>query len=179
MGKQKRVRIERHELSLAEQMENPEEGTRKIKEGRSEKRLKSKPSKRRQEQPDSDEDAGEDAMIPKDLSGRILQTAREQQAEIDADERQKTSMGTTQTALAAAIQSLGKSGHDSDSEEELSEDNGDDWEDDWEDEMNAEDEAILAAFMTPGTDGRKQKTLSDVIFEKIREKQAQERIEIR
>ena len=177
MGKQKRVRIERHELSLAEQMEDPEEGFGKNKEGRPEKRQKSKKYKRRQER-DSEDEGGEDGPIPKDLSGRILETAREQQAEIDADERQTTLLGTTQTALAAAIQSLGKTGEDSDSEEELSGDDGE-WDEDWEDEINAEDEAALAAFMTPGADGHKQKTFSDVISEKIREKQALEGIEIR
>ena len=38
--------------------------------------------------------------------------------------------------------------------------------------MSAEDEAALAAFLNPGAAGQQQRTLSDIILSKIRERQA-------
>ena len=37
--------------------------------------------------------------------------------------------------------------------------------------MSAEDEAALAAFLNPGAAGQQQRTLSDIILTKIRERQ--------
>lgn len=39
-------------------------------------------------------------------------------------------------------------------------------------EVSPEDEAALAAFMAPGADSYHQKTLADMVLEKIRERQA-------
>ena len=69
----------------------------------------------------------------------------------------------------AAMQSLGAA-VDSDDEDELGSDGGSDWEEEeeWEEEMTADDEAALAAFMAPGAADYKQRTLSDLIMEKIK-----------
>lgn len=39
-------------------------------------------------------------------------------------------------------------------------------------QVSPEDEAALAAFMAPGADSYHQKTLADMVLEKIRERQA-------
>ena len=41
-----------------------------------------------------------------------------------------------------------------------------------EEHVSAEDEAALAAFLNPGAAGQQQRTLSDIILSKIRERQA-------
>lgn len=112
--------------------------------------------------------------MPSQLSDRILKQARAQQEEVDAGEARAGAgtMGGTRDALTAAMQSLGAA-VDSDDEDELGSDGGSDWEEEeeWEEEMTADDEAALAAFMAPGAADYKQRTLSDLIMEKIREKQ--------
>lgn len=66
--------------------------------------------------------------------------------------------------------------HGAESDDEL----GDGWSDgdvddrleaEWEQEVDAEDEAVLAAFMNKG-EGKQTRTLADIIMEKIREKEA-------
>ncbi len=61
-------------------------------------------------------------------------------------------------------------GCDSDESDDLGEYS--DGEDRWiEDEVGAEDEAALAKFMAPETDQQQQRTLSDIIMARIKEKQ--------
>lgn len=112
-------------------------------------------------------------FVPAALTNRILDEARAQQEEIDAGDEGE--LGTARDALAAAMQGLGRTDADSDDDEDGDGDDalsdpGSGW-DEEEYEVAAEDEAALAAFMAPGSKNHKQKTLADVIMEKIRAKQ--------
>lgn len=66
---------------------------------------------------------------------------------------------------------------DSDSDGGFSDDlggSGWDYEEAEEIEVGAEEEAALAAFMAPGAADHRQRTLSDIILQKIREKQQEQ-----
>ena len=179
MGKKKRERVEKHKQSLGDQIENPESyGVR----------TKPRPQKRRRSQNVESDDEGDDAFVPGNRSGKILDVAREQQREIDADVKDGTNTGArlhqgAHKALTSAMQQLGKTsiGEVSDSDTDGGADvDADGWasdpgsgfvEGEWEEEIRDEDEAALVAFMAPNADEYRQKTLSDVIMERIREKQ--------
>ncbi|PSC71236.1 Bystin [Micractinium conductrix] len=161
MGKKKRDYVVHHKQSLGDQLENPETwGVR----------TQPRPSKRRR---DGEEDEQqEEELVPAAMTARILKQARSQQEEIDAEDA---------PAGAAALQLAGRRGvvaaaakglqGDSESEEEWSDDG---YEFDEEIEVSAEDEAALAAFMAPGADDYQQKTLADLVLERIRQKQAEQ-----
>lgn len=155
-------------------------------------------------------------QIGEEASEQVLRVAREQQAEIDEEDRPATRygppVGRVQVCLTAlqpqlihilsvhASFSLENPGapkttslidtvimgwqaaraglrahqqeHDSDSDE--SDDLGgySDGEDRWiEEEVGAEDEAALAKFMAPEAGHQQQRTLSDIIMARIKEKQ--------
>jgi essential nuclear protein 1 len=172
MAKKRRQRIERHQQSLGEQLEDP--ATYGV-------RTKPRPEKRRKKRAGDDSDE-EEEFVPGALSNKILEVAREQQAEVDEEDArvQDGGLAGARDALTAAMHNLAGGGSDSE-DEGLGDAGGDDFsdpgsgwgDDDWEAEMNAEDEAALEAFMAPGAKDKKQKTLTDVIMEKIREKQAE------
>ena len=62
---------------------------------------------------------------------------------------------------------------DSDSEDDGGADAYSEEDEAWvEEHVTAEDEAALAAFLNPGAAGQQQRTLSDIIMSKIRERQA-------
>jgi essential nuclear protein 1 len=63
-------------------------------------------------------------------------------------------------------------GHDSDSDESDDAGGFSDGEERWiEEEIGVEDEAALARFMAPEAASHQQRTLSDIIMERIREKE--------
>lgn len=166
MGKKRRERVERHQESLGEQLENAESYVVRSKP-RAEKRRKGGDA----QGDDSDED--DEGYVPHKLSGRILEAARQQQEEVDAEAKGPASgLGHAREALAAVMHSFPRGAHTSDSDEEQFSDVDDGLEEEWEAEITAEDDAALAAFLAPGAENTKQKTLSDVIMEKIREKQS-------
>jgi hypothetical protein len=73
----------------------------------------------------------------------------------------------------AGLQYTAQPAHDSDSEAASDVEEGYSDEEWLEDEVAAEDEAVLAKFMAPGgAPGQQQRTLSDIIMERIRAKQA-------
>jgi len=160
MGK-RRERIDRHKQSLGDQLENPE--TYGV-------RTKPRLEKRRKAGNDSEED---EEFVPAALSNRILEEARAQQEEV-AIGGAHGAQRSAREALTTAMQSIGAGATDSDDDREAGDefsDPGSDWGEEWESEINAEDEAALAAFMAPGAKDHRQKTLTDVIMEKIRAKQ--------
>jgi len=166
MAKKRRERVERHQESLGEQLENPETYGVRTKP-RAEKRRKGRTA----QADGSDED--DEAYVPQKLSGRILEAARQQQEEVDAEAKRGASgLGHAREALAAAMQSFPRAENASDSDDEQFSDVDEGLEKEWEAEITAEDDAALAAFLAPGAENAKQKTLSDIIMEKIREKQS-------
>lgn len=170
MGRKKRTYVEHHKQTLGEQIENPETYG-----------VRTKPRAAKRHRGDSDDEEG---AVPGELSHRILEVAREQQEEVAAEDSDDAGAvgGDAREALAAAMRGLAGGASDSDDDDAgdgggLGGDDWSDpgdagWEEEWEEEMNGQDEAALAAFMAPGARDARQKTLSDVILEKIREKQA-------
>jgi len=137
--------------------------------------LQTKPSKKqRRKHNDSD---NEEEFVPGALSARILKEARAQQDEVDNDTRPLTAtIGITAALKNPDLDSDDDDEYDPDGPEEFS-DPGSQWEeydeDDELEEISPEDEAALAAFMAPNAADYQQKTLTDIILEKIREKQQQ------
>jgi essential nuclear protein 1 len=166
MGRKRRERVEYHKQSLGEQIENPE--TYGV-------RTQPRPEKKHRHSGAGSED--EEEQVPGALSNRILEVAREQQEEVAAEGEQDNEgfAGGAREALAAAMQGLAGAASDSDEEyqgDDFSDPGSAGWEEEYEAELNGQDEAALEAFMNPTAKGQKQKTLTDVIMEKIREKQA-------
>lgn len=111
-------------------------------------------------------------FLPGALSDRILKEARAQQEEIDAGVAADASGAATYRGLLAAAM---PGGHASDSDDDDALSGGSDWEgEDWDAEMAAEDEAALAAFMAPGADQYQQRTLTDMIMDRIKQRQSDE-----
>ncbi|KAF8062016.1 hypothetical protein HT031_004276 [Scenedesmus sp. PABB004] len=167
MGKRRQQRPERHKQDLGEQIEDPNSyGVR----------TKPRAEKRRRRTED-EEDA---EAVPQDVSARILREARAQQEELDAEELDAQHGGPGAVAqipagaIAAALQRL-----DADSDSEAGDDGGDGlteagsvWGgDDDDDDVAPEDEAALAAFMSPaaldGSGAAAQRTLADAILARL------------
>ena len=118
-------------------------------------------------------DEAAEELVPGALGSRILREARVQQEEIDAER----APGGGVALRAGAPLAAAATAHDSDSED----DGGDGWSDGggsvWGDlggeleEVSPEDEAALAAFMAPGATDYRQRTLADLVVERIRQKQ--------
>lgn len=178
--KKKRSRgVEHHKQSLGEQIENPETYG-----------VRTQPKRHRKGRDDSDptataaaaivdvdEEELVDQAVPGTLSNRILKVAREQQEEILADDAGEDADvdGHARDVLAAAMQGLASGRRSDDDDNDVYSDpgSGGEWEEEWEEEVDGHDEAALAAFMNPDA-SKTPKTLSDVIMEKIREKQQQQ-----
>ncbi|GAB4821947.1 hypothetical protein N2152v2_008993 [Parachlorella kessleri] len=168
MGKKRREPVRYHKQTLGDQIEDPESyGVR----------TKPRPQKRRKGEDGSD--AENDELVPGHLSSKILQEARAQQQELDADRAAEGPAGAAHLAasgaLAAAMHKQGGEG-DSDSEAGVSDDEFDDsrWQQEYDEELEelgVEDEAALAAFMAHQGAGAKQRTLSEMILDKIRQAQ--------
>ena len=110
-------------------------------------------------------------MLPPKLTGKIMKEAQLQQREVSNDEEMRDGSRVRET-LAGALRNL--KGHVSasdDEDENWSEPESDFNPEDWEAEIDAEDEAVLSAFMTNHDGNQKQKTLADIIMEKIKEKE--------
>ncbi|KAI3435957.1 hypothetical protein D9Q98_002015 [Chlorella vulgaris] len=164
MGRKKRDYVERHKQSLGEVIENPE--TYGV-------RTQPRPSKRRKEGEEEDEAAAEE-FVPAALSSRILREARSQQDEVDADDAPPAAAALQLKANRGLVEAAAKGLQESDSEDELSDGGGSVYEFDDEIEVSPEDEAALAAFLAPGADSYHQRTLADMVMDRIREKQAEE-----
>lgn len=149
-----------HRHGLAEDITNPwKNGVR----------VKPRGSKRKAHQEEGEEEDG----ITDNLSKKILREAQAQQAEVEAE-----AVGEAAALVGAAIDVSGRSvvaaakkkmdsDDDSDFDDDYS-DSGSQW-DMEEVEVTEEDEKALAAFMRPSSST--QRTLADIIMEKIRAKQ--------
>lgn len=103
-----------------------------------------------------------------------MKAARDQQDEIDATEHEagQPAAAGYHGVLAAAMPVIHHGSDSDDDEGSLSE--GSVWEgDDFDEEVAAEDEAALAAFMSADAKNYQQKTLSDMILDKIKQKQTE------
>lgn len=163
MGKKKREYVERHKQSLEEVLENPEtygvrthprQGKRPRGEG-------------------YDEEAAEEPVSAA-MTARILKEARSQREEVDAEDVPAGAAALQLAGSRGVVAAAAKGLQDSDSDDDFSDGGGSVYEYDEEIEVSAEDEAALAAFMAPGADNYKQKTLADLVLERIREKQAEQ-----
>ncbi|KAF6259059.1 bystin-like protein [Scenedesmus sp. NREL 46B-D3] len=165
MGKKRHQRPDKHKQDLGAQIEDPETYG-----------IRTKPrAEKRRKRDEEDEEA-----VPQDVSARIMREARAQQDELDAEDLQRTTAaaGPAQIpagAIAAALQQL----HDSDSEAEGGEDldalteAGSVWGGEDADDISPEDEAALAAFMSPaalqGAGAAAQRTLADAIMARLQQ----------
>ena len=104
---------------------------------------------------------------PPKLPGKIMHEAHLQQEEIKKSGYED---GALRDSLSGAVQSLKGEIHDSEDEDGWSEPGSDFDPEEWEAEIDEEDEAILARFMSSSGKNHKQKTLADIIMEKIQEK---------
>ncbi|KAL4429375.1 hypothetical protein ABPG77_005149 [Micractinium sp. CCAP 211/92] len=164
MGKKKRDYVEKHKQSLGDQLENPETwGVR----------TQPRPNKR---QRGGEEDEGEDGegFVPADMTARILKQARSQQEELDAEEMPAGAAALQLAGSRGVVAAAAKGLQDSDSDDDFSDGGGSVYEFDEEIEVSPEDEAALAAFMAPDADTFQQKTLADLVLERIREKQKEQ-----
>lgn len=167
MGKKKRDYVEKHKQSLGDQLENPE--TYGV-------RTQPRPHKRRKsEGEEEEEELEQEEFVPAGMTNRILKEARAQQEELEAEAVPAAAAALAASGARGLVAAAAKGLRDSDSEDEFS-DGGyasdDAYEYDEEIEVSPEDEAALAAFMAPGADSYHQKTLADMVLEKIRERQA-------
>ena len=170
--KPSRQKVEKHKQSLGDVLEDPESyGVRT--------RPRAKQKRRDQDEmgdvSDEEVDHRADQGLPSDLTNKIMREAHLQQEEIKRDSKQKN-REAYKDSLAGAIQNLQGDAPGGESDDEF----GEGWSDgevddrleaEWEEEVDAEDEAVLAAFMNKG-EGKQTRTLADLIMEKIREKEA-------
>ncbi|KFM26104.1 Bystin [Auxenochlorella protothecoides] len=148
-----------HKQNLGDELENPENFGVRTKP-RGQKRTKNGDNEAAGYN-SADEDV--EQSLPADISHRVLRVAREQAEEMAAV---GSGEGAGVASNAASLAALRES--DSDDEGGFSPGPGSAWgdEDDLDqEEISPEDEAALAAFMRPA--GAKQKTLADVVAEKL------------
>lgn len=145
-----------HHKNLADQIEDPNEyGVRTY-------------GRKKRERVETEEPA--DEALSEELTARIMKEARLQQEEIAAE-----GDPLRQADPDSVHRALGSSGRVSDSEDEQysdDEEGGAAW-DDGEVEISPEDEQAMAAFRPPASDAVPQRTLADIIMEKIRAQQQQ------
>ncbi|KAL3141390.1 hypothetical protein ABBQ32_004967 [Trebouxia sp. C0010 RCD-2024] len=150
--------IEHHKRSLEETLEAPE--TYGV-------RTKTRPAKRRKAAASAaaDEAAENEEALSEALSHKVMREARAQQEELDAEDQ-------PEGAIAQAGHQAAATAVDSDSEQEdfdkYSELDAFDTE---EVEVSPDDEQALAAFMAPHAGGFQQRTLADLILQKIQDKE--------
>ncbi|KAL6649319.1 hypothetical protein ACP70R_013543 [Stipagrostis hirtigluma subsp. patula] len=135
-------------------------------------------SKRRRSGAAKQHQADEEASIPSSLSAKILREARkQQQEEMLADAGDEVPSATAAEAAAArpsTSSSFAAPAGDEEEDEDVDEFDGFDTlteYDGGEVEIDEEDEKALAAFMS--TDKAAERTLGDIILQKIREKDAE------
>lgn len=130
--------------------------------------IQTKPRSKKKKEEEYSEDEG---ALPPELTGKIMKEAHLQQEEVKREsEREKSQV--YQDSLAGAIKNLKGTRDDETDEDVWSEPESDYNPEDWEAEIDQEDEAILAAFMSNTAGNQKQKTLADIIMEKIKEKES-------
>ncbi|QDZ17973.1 bystin [Chloropicon primus] len=171
MGKKggKRTASNRHEFDLAEQMNPSDDTLSKISERR--KRSRGKRGLGDSDEEELPQDA--DANFEQAMGEKILKEAKLQRLEMEreAEERSGVSRkGSSSYSVKTAITNAAKKSakDDSDSDEEEARDG---YVEDYEYEVSAEDERILQTFLDPNAESKSAKTLSDIIAEKLRERE--------
>ena len=180
MARKKIERIEKHKQSLGEVLEDPESYGVRVGSILSSNlsicffimsstmQTKPRSKKKREEEEEYSEDEG---ALPPELTGKIMKEAHLQQEELKREsEREKSQV--YQDSLAGAIKNLKGTRDDETDEDVWSEPESDYNPEDWEAEIDEEDEAVLAAFMSNNAGNQKQRTLADIIMEKIKEKES-------
>ena len=131
--------------------------------------LQPKPrDKRRKQRDGGDAPSDDDAALPADVSAKVLAQARVQQAEVEAEARGTTGLAGRGSRAPTAAAPPADS--DDESASSLSDGGGDPWSD-GEVEVSPEDEAAIAAFLAPGAADHRQRTLADVILDKLKEQE--------
>lgn len=97
-----------------------------------------------------------------------------QQEELERDEERQEGSAVMRETLSGALQNMKGALVDSEDEDVWSEPESGFDPDEWENEIDEEDEAVLAAFMSADASQHKQKTLADIIMEKLQSKQEEE-----
>lgn len=143
--KRKETGPEKHELGLAEQMEQ---------------NLEAAPPKRRNPRNRSRQQPTDEYVTPM-MSNKILSEARMQQLEIDNERDEETGVAATRRAFSAAVPDQRM---DSDSDDEEGFSDGEEQAEEFE-EVTEEDERIMLKFMA--SDATPQRTLADIIMERI------------
>ncbi|KAF3786908.1 Bystin [Nymphaea thermarum] len=139
---------------------------------RSSSKRRSHPSKHQRDRHGAEADDEEQEYLEPKLSSRILEEALNQQKEILAEEEtQKTGSTVTRhaftaAAVEAAITRLGELDNDDDDDFSETQSQYDGYH-----EIDEEDEKVLATFMSK--DAGPQRTLADLIIQRIKEKDAQ------
>lgn len=147
--KRKDAGPEKHGLSLGEEMEQNQEAL---------------PPKRRHPRNRNRQQA-EDEYVTPVMSNKILGEARRQQLEIDNERDEETGVAATRRAFTAVVPDQ-RMDSDSDNDEDGfsdAEDQAEEFE-----EVTEEDERIISMFMA--SDSAPQRTLADIIMERINEK---------
>jgi len=151
----KRERIERHRHGLTEQIEDPEtQGVR------------TRPRSKRQKS----EEQVENEVLEEKMTAKIMKEAREQNEDLEAEENVMLASARNHSQQGAATLA------ESDSDDEDGPGNFSDGDSRWGEEevdISPEDEAAMAAFLNPMA---KQRTLADIILEKIQEKQQRQKL---
>ncbi|KAK9811795.1 hypothetical protein WJX72_010259 [[Myrmecia] bisecta] len=159
-GKRVRRRREKpnvHRHGLGEVLENPWTYGIRTKPRGAQKRAR----------PEEDDEQ----FLSGELSTKIMREARAQQQEVDAEDNPlgpSAQQATRRGGLAGSIQELDS---DSDADEPQDYTDSDSLWDAGEEEVSLEDEKALAAFMAPNAENYQQRTLADIIMEKIKAKQ--------
>ncbi|KAG0570469.1 hypothetical protein M758_6G158300 [Ceratodon purpureus] len=147
--KRKDAGPEKHGLSLGDQMEQNQEAL---------------PPKRRHPRNRNRQQAQDEYVTPV-MSNKILGEARMQQLEIDNERDEETGVAATRRAFTAVVPDQ-RMDSDSDNDEDGFSD-GEDIPEEFE-EVTEEDERIISMFMA--SDAAPQRTLADIIMERINDK---------
>jgi len=140
--------VEKHGLSLAQQMEDRHEAA---------------PPKRRA--PKSRKGQQAEEYVTPVMSNKILAEARRQQLEFDNERDEETGVAATRRAFTA-VTSEKRMDSDSDNEEDGGYSDTEEHHEEF-DEVTEEDEKIMSMFMA--SDATPQRTLADIIMERIHE----------
>lgn len=181
MGRKRRNVPEKHAAALGDQMEDPE-GYGVRTKPRGSKRRKQREGEAPVDDVDAQELQEEEQALPAGLTDKLLKEARLQQQEVDeedAADRGLLGAGVRRTIGAVSTRLQVADSDDSDEEEGgfggAYSDGGGDWNEEVEEEITAEDEQALRAFMVPGADNFRQRTLADIILERLEQQQVEGR----
>ena len=157
----------RHEFAIGEQMDPSFDTLSKISERKERKRSRSRASEGND---DGDDGKAGDSHFEQNMGNKILKEAKLQRLELEREAEENAGVsrrGDAPYSVKNAISSAAKKYNESDSEDE---EVGDGFVEDYDYEVTAEDERILQTFLDPNAESKSTKSLSDIIAEKLRER---------